>query len=957
MKDMELRQKILIVDDRRENLAAIRQVLKDVDADVVEATTGNEALAATLHDRFAVAILDVMMPGMDGYELAEHLRSDNKTKVIPIVFVTASYADELHMFRGYEAGGIDYLVKPFDPQVMLGKVKIFLELDRYREELRRHRDHLEVLVSERTAELIHLNAVIRSIRDVNQLIVHEKQRDRLIRGACESLVTSRGFQGAWIVLVDAGSTAPERACTGFENVIFKEVVDGFSKGRLPACCLRSQAEGGVAVTQDPAVACTGCPLSNTYEGNAAITTGLWHNDRLYGWLGVSVPIKYAVDAEEASLLAEIAGDIAFALRNLDLERQRDRYAQIVASSSEAMALVDRGYVYLEANPSYRRLVNQLEGDFSGRHLEDVMGKAFFRDVAKPRLDRCFEGHEVCYEAERKFGGTVPMFMDVLYTPCRGEDGTVSAVAVCVRDITARKEAEDRLKEANDIINRSSSVAFTWRNEEGWPVAFVSENVERIFGYTAEEFMTGKVNYASCIHPEDVERVAGEVTQSVSRPEVTEFTHRPYRIIANDGSVKTVSDWTYVVRDLDGRITHYKGIVEDVTDWKRAEEERDQLQEQFLQAQKMESVGRLAGGVAHDFNNLLTTIIGNADLLMMDTGKDDPRRPMMEEIKKAGTRASNLTRQLLAFSRKQILQPEVTDLNEVVRDMEKMLRRIISEDIELRTDLAPDLGEVMADVGQVEQVIMNLCVNAKDAMPGGGKLTIETGNVELDEAYAMTHMAVTPGPHVMLAVSDTGIGMPQDVKLQIFDPFFTTKEKGKGTGLGLSTVYGIVKQSNGSIWVYSEPGKGTTFKIYLPLHEGTYPARKELTRDEGTLHGSETILLVEDDEMVGNTALKALESYGYAVLYAPDGQDALRILREYEGAIHLMLTDVVMPGMSGGDLAAQARADKPDLKVLFMSGYTDNDIVHKGLLDKGIAFLQKPFTPDRLARKVREVLES
>jgi len=1245
MKDMELRQKILIVDDRKENLVALKQVLNEVDAEIVEAMNGNQALAATLQHRFAVAIVDVLMPDMDGYELAEHLRGDTTTRNMPIIFLTAVYAEEERIFRGYEVGAVDYIVKPYNPDVLRSKVRVFLDLararaelaekivaltaseERYRSlvstipdivyridadgrftylneavnslgytqedllgahfskivlpadmesvarelvlprfsnrrtapeetpklfderrsgkritvglevrlvprgggrtvpaeryagrpdvmiveisssgiysidregngtvllgtvgvirditerkraevELEQYRARLEELVQQRVKEqaclyrisealaephktvdnalqrvvgLIpsgwqyteitcarialkdrefttanfretawkqssdiilsgeavgavevcyleerpeqtegpfikeerhlvndiarqlggmiererakqgeqHLNAVLRSIRHVNQLIVHEKHRDRLIQGACDNLVTSRGFRGAWIVQVDGSSSDMKGACAGFDDVALNNLTAMFEQGHLPACCLRSRTGGEVVMTRHPAVACKDCPLVHIYVGNAAMTVGLYYNDQLYGWLGVCVPVEFAADPEETSLLAEIAGDLAFALHNMNLERQRDRYAQIVSSSSEAMALVDRGYVYLVTNPSYRRLITGDDKSLAGQRLEDVLGRATFQDVVKPGLDRCFEGQEVRFETTREVLSGAPRFVEVLYTPCLADDGSVSAVAVCIRDITERKQAEKALKEANDIINRSSSVVFTWKNQEGWPVAFVSENVERLFGYTAEEFMTGKVSYVGCIHPEDRERVAEEVTEHSSRVQIAEFTHEPYRIITKDGSEKMISDWTSIVRNEEARITHYKGIVEDITERKRLEQERQELQEQFLQAQKMESVGRLAGGIAHDFNNLLTTILGNAEMVLMDTGKDDPRSEMIQEVKRAGERASNLTRQLLAFSRKQILQPEVICLNEVVNDMEKMLGRIIREDVGLKTDLAPDLGEVEADVGQIEQVIMNLCVNARDAMPKGGTLTIETGNVELDEAYAMKHLAVTPGPYVMLAVSDTGTGMTREVKSQLFEPFFTTKEKGKGTGLGLSTIYGIVKQSNGNIWVYSEPGKGSTFKIYLPRHQGGSSGLKKAAKKEVALHGSETILLVEDDETVRNVTLKGLESYGYHVLCAQDGREALRILREYEGPIHLTLTDVVMPGMSGGDLAARAREEQQDLKFLFMSGYTDNDIVHKGFLDKGIAFLQKPFTPDHLARKVREVLE-
>ncbi len=386
-------------------------------------------------------------------------------------------------------------------------------------------------------------------------------------------------------------------------------------------------------------------------------------------------------------------------------------------------------------------------------------------------------------------------------------------------------------------------------------------------------------------------------------------------------------------------------------------ELSQAQDQLRQAQKMEAVGRLAGGVAHDFNNLLTAIMGYSDLLMSGLAEGDPRRGDLEQIKHAADRAASLTRQLLAFSRRQVLQPRVLDLNAVVGSIEKMLQRLIGEDIDLVTVLDPALGRVKADPGQLEQILMNLAVNARDAMPQGGKLTIETTNVELDGAYAGQHVAVRPGSYVMMAVSDTGCGMDAETRSHLFEPFFTTKEVGKGTGLGLATVYGIVKQSGGSIWAYSEPGRGATFKIYLPRFEESAGAQVVVAPPAKSVGGSETILLVEDDEAVRSLAGDVLQRHGYTVLEARHGAEALVISERHAGPIALMLTDVVMPGKRGHEVAGQLAAGRPDMKVLYMSGYTDNGIVHQGVLDAGMAFLAKPFTPSALARKVREVLDA
>ncbi|MBA2731790.1 MAG: PAS domain S-box protein [Acidobacteria bacterium] len=386
-----------------------------------------------------------------------------------------------------------------------------------------------------------------------------------------------------------------------------------------------------------------------------------------------------------------------------------------------------------------------------------------------------------------------------------------------------------------------------------------------------------------------------------------------------------------------------------------EREREK-EEQLRQSQKMEAVGQLAGGIAHDFNNLLTVITGYSDLMLRGLRLNDPLRQKIEQVKKAGERAASLTRQLLAFSRKQVLQPKVLALNEVVADMDKMLRRLIGEDIDLMTILEPSLWQVKADPGQIEQVIMNLGVNAHDAMPKGGKLTIQTENIVIDETYAARHMTVKPGRYVMLAVSDTGTGMDTTTQKRIFEPFYTTKDQGKGTGLGLSTVYGIVKQSNGSIWVYSEVGLGTAFKIYLPqfADEVTESAPRALAIEAS--QGTETVLLVEDDETVRELARETLEMSGYHVLTAANGDAALSCCEHYEGQIHLILTDVVMPQMSGRELAERLTVLYPETPVLYMSGYTDDAIVHHGILEEGVAFLEKPFTPNILTHKVRTVLD-
>jgi len=428
--------------------------------------------------------------------------------------------------------------------------------------------------------------------------------------------------------------------------------------------------------------------------------------------------------------------------------------------------------------------------------------------------------------------------------------------------------------------------------------------------------------------------------------LTILSRRPEGFCAEDLIIATAFAAQAAVALENSRLYH---------ETQRAYEELAQSQDQLAQAGKMEAIGHLAGGVAHDFNNLLMVIMGRTELLLNDLDATDPKRSSAKVIEQTALRAADLTRQLLAFSRKQVLNPVVLDLNAVVSKMGEMLRRLIGEDIALVTVLGSALGHAKADPGQIEQIIMNLAVNARDAMPEGGRLTLETANVDLDAGYARKHVGARPGPHVMLALSDTGIGMDAQTQARIFEPFFTTKGPRKGTGLGLAMVYGIVKQSGGNIWVYSEPGKGASFKIYLPRIEEPIDDSHAGSSLPAPVHGVETVLLVEDEDTVRDLTRDILEAHGYTVLEARHGAEALRISEQHSGAIDLMLTDVVMPEMGGREVAERLAVRRPETKVLYMSGYTDSAVVHHGVLDASTAFLQKPFSATVLVRKLREIL--
>ena len=685
----------------------------------------------------------------------------------------------------------------------------------------------------------HLNSVLRTIRNINQLIVTEKDRERLIQRVCANFTATRGYHNAWIALFDESGNFISAAEEGVGKR-FSQLPEIFKGGDLVTCGRKALGQPGVSVIDNPVGVCTDCPLTKNCAGRAAMSTRLEHEGKVYGIITVSVLSQMATDREELALFNEVAGDIAFALHSIEGEKSKREAEEALGESEE----------------NYRNLV------------ESSTDAILMLDV------------------ERKIVSCNQAFLDQFGY------------------------------ERNEIKGRST----------------------RIIHKSDESF-----------------RSFGEKTYPAI--ESSDSYRTEWEFMRKDGSDFPVETITSVIRSSDGRTRGYVGVMRDFSERKHAFEEKKKLEAQLQQAQKMEAIGTLAGGVAHDFNNLLTSILGNAELALMDLGKDNPLYESLKEIIKAGNSAASLTRQLLAFSRKQILQPVVLNLNTVTADIDKMLRRMIGEDIELKTLLEPDLGNVTSDPGQIEQVLINLAVNARDAMPQGGKLTIETANVDLEEDYFVNHGVIAvPGPYVMLAVTDTGCGMDKETQSRIFEPFFTTKEKGKGTGLGLSTVYGIVKQSNGFVWAYSEPGRGTTFKIYLSRVEGEEVLLKKEKGPTDKLKGSEAVLIVEDDAALRNLAQKTLHLYGYSVLEAENGEEALRVSKEHEGPIHLMITDVVMPKMGGKETAERLQPLYPQMKVIYMSGYTDNAIAHHGVLEPGLNFLEKPFTPQGLVRRVREVLD-
>ena len=627
----------------------------------------------------------------------------------------------------------------------------------------------------------------------------------------------------------------------------------------------------------------------------------------------------------------------------ELRASEARYRRLFEAAKDGILILaaDSGRI-VDVNPFMTALTGYFRDDFIGKHLWEI-GPFKDAQASKDSFAELLASDYVRYDdlpLRTSDGRTVEVeFVSNVYAV------NGNKVIQCnIRDITARRHAEDELRLRDRAIQAlSQGIIISDARQPDNPIIYSSPGFTLLTGYQPEE-VVGK--NCRLLQGKDTDAASVSILREGirdGRPCLVELLN--YR---KDGTWFWNSVAISPIRSVDGVLTNFVGVQTNVT-------ARRQLEAQYLQAQKMEAVGRLAGGVAHDFNNLLSVIMSYAEMVAGELKPDDPMRADIEEIRTAGVRATALTRQLLAFSRKQVLEAKVLDVNEVLGGMEKMLQRLLGADIQVTFLSAPELGSVKADPGQVEQIVMNLAVNARDAMPQGGHLTIETANVDLDEDYAAAHDDVQAGAYILLAVSDDGSGMDRATMAQIFEPFFTTKERGKGTGLGLATVFGIVKQSGGHIFVYSEPKIGTTFRVYFPRVDAKPDARALVRSPDLAQAVGGTILLVEDEDQVRILATTILRRQGYVVLEAPNGGEALLICEQHKANIDLLLTDVVLPHMSGRQLAERLGPMRPAMKVLYMSGYTDDAILQHGIIESGAAFLQKPLTPGSLTRKVREVL--
>ncbi len=873
---------------------------------------------------------------MDGFELCRRVKSDENLRHIPFVFYTATYVDQEDERLALSLGASRFLIKPIEPDIFLKIIEDVLE------EYRTHKLPVpeKPLLDLADLDRLQIEALTRKLDKKVRELEQERELLRQAKLDWEDIFQAIGnptiiLDKEFNIISANRATVKTVGVSSEKELIGRKCYEIFHNKNTPA---------------------ENCPLQKLLVSQESEQSEMEVEafGRIF-YVSCTPVFEIINDKREIRKIIHIATDIT------ENKHKEEKIREKEALLSHAMKLASIGYWEYEVakdlftfNDNFYAIFRTTAKQVGGYTMSSSdYAKMFIhpedRDIVAVEIQKALETDDPNFSRQLEhrilYANGEVGHIAVRYFVIKDNEGRTVKIFGVNQDITERKRVEEALRESEEIYRKMfqdhAAIKLLIDPDTG-DIVDANKAASDFYGWSLEELKKMKIQQINTLTPEEVKSEM-EKARTLKKT-YFEFSHR-----LRDGSVKNVRVFSSKI-NLKGK-DYLHSIIHDITKEK-------ELEAQLFQAQKLESIGRLAGGIAHDFNNMLNVILGYGELALNKLNENDPLYKDITEIINAGKRSMALTNQLLAFSRKQILKPKVFNINETLNSMHKMLERLIGEDIELIMTLKEDIPNVKADPSQIEQVIMNLVVNARDAMPYGGKLIIETSTTFLDDNYTKTHAGVTPGDYVMIAVTDTGYGMDKETLSHIFEPFFTTKGKEKGTGLGLATVYGIVKQSGGHIWVYSEVGKGTTFKIYLPtvFTEPEPQFEEKQTETIALKSGSEHILVVEDEPALRNLFEAFLISLGYKVTIAANGGEALLHVEERGLRPDLVITDVIMPGMSGSVLVERLKKSQPDLKVLYMSGYTDNVIVHHGVLDPGISFIQKPFDILKLAAKINEILK-
>ncbi|MBZ0263195.1 response regulator [bacterium] len=940
---------ILIVDDNEDNLYQLQVLLGASGYEVISAKNGRDALTLARKQPPDLIISDIFMPEMDGFTLCKEWQKDSKLHTIPFIFYTATYTDDRDREFALSLGAVRFIVKPEEPEKFLQTITKFLQqiessdlspvdtpqmgdtgfMEKYNATLVRK-------LEQRTLKLEEAN------RALEQDILKRKQVEAALRTSEEKYRNLVESIADIIYYTDNTGKiehiSPQVSRFGYTP---EEII---KKGNFATFIHPDDVERVVAEFERTMTTGEGIPSEyRIFDSSGGVR---WVEDRnksvsdssgnIIGNSGVLREISERKKAEEA------------------LQKSEHRYRLFFEDdlTGDYISTVDGKII--DCNPAFIQMLGF-------KSVEEARQTSITSLYAKPKerntLIDLIKRNKIIKEYElhlqRRDGKSIIVLENAV--GIFNEKRELEHIRVYLFDITDRKRAEEALRNSEAQLSNAMKIGHMghWEYDVLSDKFIFNDLFYSIYRTTADEvggYEMSSSEYAKrFVHPEDAALVGKEVRNAIENVDPNFSRQLEHRIVYADGEIGDIIVRFFIMKDDQGRTVRTYGVNQDIT-------EQKQLEKQFLHAQKMEGIGRLAGGVAHDFNNMLQAILGNCELAKMMGELDDNMELTINEIEKAAKRSANLTGQLLAFARQQTIAPKVLDINDTISGMLKMLQRLIGEDIHLAWMPGNDIWNIMIDPTQIDQILANLTVNARDAIEETGKITVETQNISLEAEYVADHPESVTGDFVILAVSDDGSGMTKEVMEKIFDPFFTTKQSGQGTGLGLSTIFGIVKQNNGFVNVYSEPGDGTTFKIYLPRYIGEMEEVEAAGVSDDMLRGNETVLIVEDEKAVLNLAERILKSFGYQVHTANSPEDALALLAENDIKPNILITDVVMPSMNGRQLTEKIQKNQSDLKTLFMSGYTANVIAHRGVLEEGVEFIQKPFTAQGLAKKVREILD-